>query len=193
MKSVCVFCGSQRGHDPVYAAAARETGETLARQGITLVYGGGSVGLMGIVADAALEAGGTVVGVIPDFLDKLEAGHNGLTEKIIVETMHQRKALMASRSEGFIALPGGLGTMDELFEILTWAQLGLHTHPIGLLNVAGYYDALLALLDSMRDTRFVSPRNRNLLLADTDLTQLLGLMKSSQSAPDDKLLDYNKL
>ncbi len=145
MKSLCVYCGSSSGSDPAYAAAARELGQLLAAQQIELIYGGGRVGLMGTLADAVLDAGGRVQGVIPQSLADREVAHHGLTQLHIVETMHQRKALMAELSDGFLALPGGLGTFEELFEIWTWAQLGMHGKPIGLLNVAGYFDLLEAI------------------------------------------------
>jgi uncharacterized protein (TIGR00730 family) len=144
---VCIFCGSLRGSRPSYADAARRVGVALARQGYGLVYGGGRVGLMGVIADAALAEGGRVVGVIPDPLVARELAHTGLTEQHIVRDMHERKALMARLSAGFLTLPGGIGTFEEFFEILTWAALGLHRKPIGILNVDGYFDPLLALLD----------------------------------------------
>jgi uncharacterized protein (TIGR00730 family) len=165
---VCVFCGSRVGSRPVYAEAARRLGAALAGRGLGLVYGGGAVGLMGVIADAALAAGGEVVGVIPRKLSSKEVAHAGLTELHVVGTMHERKALMADRADGFIALPGGYGTCDELFEIVTWAQLGLHQKPIGLLNVAGYFAPLLAWCDHMVAEGFLKPEYRELLLvADT--------------------------
>jgi uncharacterized protein (TIGR00730 family) len=144
--SVCVYCGSRAGTDPVFAQAARAVGAEIGRRGWELVYGGGKVGLMGVVADAVLENGGRVVGVIPRILMEREVGHRGLHELHVVETMHQRKQMMAERSSVFIALPGGIGTMEELFEVWTWRQIGYHDQPIGLLNVSGYYDALLSFL-----------------------------------------------
>lgn len=182
MKSICVFCGANPGTDPRYAQAAFETGRTLAERGITLVFGGGKVGLMGATADGALSAGGRVVGVIPDFLRSRELSHPGVEEMIITQTMHQRKQRMAELSEGFIALPGGLGSMDELFEILTWAQLELHSCPVGLLNVSGYYDPLLAMLDRMREEGFLNPVNRGLLLASDSLDPLLAQMEARAAA-----------
>jgi len=146
-RAICVFCGSSPGADPLYAETAQAVGIEIARRGWTLVYGGGSVGLMGILADAALEAGGRVVGVIPRFLYEWEVGHDGLTELEIVETLTERKVRMGDLSDAFLSLPGGIGTMDELFEALSWAQLGLETKPNGLLNVNGYYDGLIAFLD----------------------------------------------
>jgi hypothetical protein len=144
--SVCVYCGSRAGTDPVFAQAARAVGAEIGRRGWELVYGGGKVGLMGVVADAVLENGGRVVGVIPRILMEREVGHRGLHELHVVDTMHQRKQMMAERSSVFIALPGGIGTMEELFEVWTWRQIGYHDQPIGLLNVSGYYDALLSFL-----------------------------------------------
>src|SRR4051812_49148308 len=144
---VCVFCGSNPGARPEYAAAARAVGRALAERGRGLVYGGGNVGLMGVCADAALAAGGEVIGVIPDALQTAEVAHGGLTRLHVVRTMHERKALMADLSDAFAALPGGFGTLDELFEILTWAQLGIHAKPVAILNVAGFFDPLLAMLD----------------------------------------------
>jgi uncharacterized protein (TIGR00730 family) len=168
MKSVCVFCGSRPGRDPVHAAAAAALGGELARRGLTLVYGGGRVGLMGVVADAARAAGGPTVGVIPDALALKEVAHAGLTELHVVGSMHERKALMADRADAFAALPGGYGTCDELFEILTWAQLGLHQKPVGLLNTNGFFDGLLAWLGRLADEGFLTPSCLDrLLVADT--------------------------
>jgi uncharacterized protein (TIGR00730 family) len=165
---ICVFCGSQVGARPAYAEAARRVGAALARHGLGLVYGGGRVGLMGLVADAVLAAGGRVFGVIPEPLSQKEIAHDGLTELAVVPGMHERKALMAARSAGFLALPGGVGTLEEFFEILTWAVLGLHNKPIGLLNVAGYYDPLLRLLDHAVSERFVRPQHLALLKVSDD-------------------------
>jgi uncharacterized protein (TIGR00730 family) len=173
MKSVCVFCGSSAGESPCYAESARRLGRLLARRGLELVYGGGSVGLMGVLADAALGAGGRVLGVIPDRLAKREIMHLGLTELRIVRSMHERKAVMAEASDAFVALPGAFGTMDELFEILTWGQLGEHEKPIGLVNVAGYFDPLLDFLQRMTAERFLKPKHRDLLLVDEDECALL--------------------
>lgn len=170
---LCVFTGSAVGRDAVYAAAATALGQRLAARRICLVYGGGRVGLMGVLADAALAAGGEVVGVIPGFLEAREVGHTGLTQLHIVPTMHERKALMASRADAFLALPGGLGTLDELFEIFTWAQLGLHDKPIGLLNVAGYFDGLITLVDHMVAEGFVKPETRARLLVASEADALL--------------------
>jgi uncharacterized protein (TIGR00730 family) len=178
VNNVCVFCGSQGGKPAVYADAARKLGTLLAGRGLGLVYGAGHVGLMGILADAALAKGGRVVGVIPQDLVDRELAHTGLTELIVVDTMHQRKALMAERSDAFIALPGGYGTLDETFEILTWAQLGYHNKPVGLLNVAGYFDGLLAWLDHAGHEGFLRSKHRDLLTVDVDAERLLDRLGS---------------
>jgi uncharacterized protein (TIGR00730 family) len=164
----CIYCGSAVGIRPEYAAIAKTVGQALARHGVGLVYGGGRVGLMGIVADAVLSDGGKVIGVIPKLLATAEVAHDGLTELHIVADMHERKALMARRSSAFLTLPGGIGTFEEFFETLTWAALGLHQKPMGVLNVAGYFDPLLALLNHGVAERFVRPHNLELLLVATD-------------------------
>jgi len=171
--SICVFCGSARGDDPRYAAAAVALGREIARRGWTLVYGGGSVGLMGLVADAALEAGGEVIGVIPRFLYEWEVAHDDLTELEIVETLTERKVRMGDLADAFLTLPGGIGTLDEAFEVLSWAQLGLERKPNGLLNVAGYYDPLLEFLDRATGEGFVKAKHRALLVAGSDAGALL--------------------
>ncbi len=184
MTNVCVFCGSALGSNPVYAAAARELGRTLADRNIGLVYGGGCVGLMGEVATAALAAGGEVLGVIPHALAHKEIALAECTELIVVDTMHVRKALMADRSDAFVALPGGYGTCDELFEILTWGQLGIHNKPVGLLNVAGFFTPLLGWLDHVVGEGLLKPKHRDLLLvADTvpDLLAKLAAWTPSES------------
>lgn len=168
MKSVCVFCGSSPGNNPVYAAAAKDMGQAIARRGLTLVYGGGRVGLMGIVADAALAAGGIVHGIIPAMLDKKEVGHSRLTHLEIVDTMHERKARMAELSDGFIAMPGGIGTLEEIFEIWTWSQLGIHAKPLGFLDIAGYYAPLDAFLDGIVAAGFLRPTHRAMAHLHTD-------------------------
>ncbi|CAA9477039.1 MAG: Lysine decarboxylase family [uncultured Rubrobacteraceae bacterium] len=173
MNSICVFCGSSPGSDPAYAEAARLLGRTLVERNITLVYGGGHVGLMGVVADAALGAGGEAIGVMPKALVEREIGHTGLTKLHVVHSMHERKALMSELSDGFIALPGGNGTLEEFFEALTWAQLGEHDKPCGLLNVAGYYDPLLAVFDRMVDRAFLKEEHRRLVLVEEDPPALL--------------------
>jgi uncharacterized protein (TIGR00730 family) len=164
IKRLCVFCGSSTGDRPGYVAAARELGTTLARQGIGLVYGGASVGLMGAVADAALTAGGEVIGVIPEALVRKEVAHGGPVDLRIVGSMHERKAMMAELSCGFVALPGGIGTLEELFEIWTWAQLGHHRKPCALLNVGGFYDPLIAFLDGIVERRFLKAEHRGMLI-----------------------------
>lgn len=177
--AVAVYCGSSMGRRPEYRAAAEEVGAALAARGIELVYGGGNVGLMGVVADATLAAGGRVCGVIPDCLVRWEVAHTGLTEQHVVDTMHQRKQLMADRAAGFIALPGGIGTLEELFEVYTWVQIGLHARPLGLLNVAGYYDHLLAFLDHATAEGLFRPEHRARLLVDTEVHRLLDRMAAN--------------
>ncbi len=177
---VCVFCGSNTGRDERHTRAAEQLGRLLAQRHITVVYGGGRVGLMGVVADAALEAGGDVIGVIPRALDTRELAHDGLTEMHVVETMHQRKALMADLSDGFVALPGGLGTGDEFFEIVTWAQLGIHHKPCALLNVAGFFDPLIEYLDHCVDQGFVWPEHRRLVLVARHPADVLEQMYAYQ-------------
>jgi uncharacterized protein (TIGR00730 family) len=176
MRRLCVFCGSSAGGQPIYADHARRLGTALAARSVGLVYGGGHIGLMGILADAVLGAGGEVIGVIPQALVDKELAHRGLTELRVVASMHERKALMADLADGFAALPGGFGTGDEFFEILSWAQLGLHAKPIGLLNVAGYFDALLAWLDHTVREGFVKPIHRRLLLEACEPERLLDLL-----------------
>jgi uncharacterized protein (TIGR00730 family) len=189
LRSICVFCGSSKGAWPEYAAAAKATGQLLAERGIRLVYGGGNVGLMGVLADAALAAGGEAVGVIPQMLVDKELAHRGLTELRIVGSMHERKALMADLSDAFLALPGGLGTLEELCEILTWAQLGIHTKPCGCLNVLGYYDILFKLLDHAVGERFLHPGQRRLVLSSAEPQQLLTLLEQHQPVADAKWFD----
>jgi uncharacterized protein (TIGR00730 family) len=173
VRSACVFCGSRSGTEPAYDEAARELGRTLAAENITLVYGGGRVGLMGVVAEAALGAGGEVVGVIPQALLEREIAHTGLTDLRVVGSMHERKALMSELSEGFIALPGGTGTLEEFFEVLTWAQLGEHRKPCALLNAGRYYDPLLVLFDHMVAKGFLSEEHRAMVLVETEPEALL--------------------
>jgi len=192
VQSICVFCGSNSGHDPAYEWAARSLGETLAQAGITLVYGGGHVGLMGVVANAALGAGGEVVGVIPKSLVEREISHKDLTDLHIVGSMHERKAMMSELSEGYIALPGGTGTLEEFFEVLTWAQLGEHGKPCGLLNVAGYHDPLLALFDHMVDNGFLSKTNRSIVLVETEPTVLLGRFEEYSPPQTAKWIDKSE-
>jgi uncharacterized protein (TIGR00730 family) len=171
--SICIYCGSRTGADPAFADAAREVGTLIGERGWHLVYGGGRAGLMGIVADAALAAGATVTGVIPASLMDRELGHPRLTELHVVETMHQRKTMMAERADAFLALPGGIGTFEELFEAWTWRQLGYHDKPLGLLNVAGYYDRLLSFIEDVTTQGFVAQPQKDLLEVDADAAPLL--------------------
>ena len=173
IKSVCVFCGSSIGAKDSYAEGARALGREIARRGLTLVYGGGSVGLMGVIADAALEAGGAVHGVIPQSLESKEVGHKGLTRKDVVTTMHERKARMEALSDAFIAMPGGIGTYEEIFEIWTWAQLGFHAKPVALLNVQGFFDPLTDFIEHAARQGFLTEADRDLLHVDADPERLL--------------------
>jgi hypothetical protein len=197
MRRLCVFCGSNAGHDPRYRAGAEQLGRLLAERGIELVYGGGNVGLMGAVADACLAAGGTVIGVIPEALvGKEVAGrhvdHRALTQLEVVDSMHTRKARMAELADGFIALPGGFGTFEEFCEILTWGQLGFHAKPVGLLNVNGFYDPLLALFDHAVQEGFLREQNRAMALAETDLERLLDAMAAYRAEPVSKWLQEER-
>lgn len=182
LTSVCVFCGSSVGTRPEYAAVARKLGALLAASGMRLVYGGANRGLMGVLADACLEAGGQITGVMPRFLFDREIAHRGLADLRVVESMHQRKALMADLSEGFIALPGGFGTFEEFLECLTWTQLGLQRKPCGVVNVLGYYDPLLALAARATEDGFAWPEHRDLILSSDDPASLLTAM-SKQRIP----------
>ena len=186
MKRICVFCGSNAGARSEYAEAARALATVLAERKLGIVYGGGNVGLMGVLADAALARGGEVIGVIPRKLVEREVAHRGVTELRIVETMHERKALMNDLSDAFLALPGGFGTLDEFFEVLTWSQLGFHGKPCALLNVAGYYDGMLAMLDHAVAERFLRPAHRELVIADTDPLRLLQRLSAFVPAPKGK-------
>jgi uncharacterized protein (TIGR00730 family) len=178
MKRVCVFCGANAGTRAEYGLAAQGLAGVLARRGLGLVYGGGNVGLMGTLADSMLQAGGEVIGVIPQHLVAKEVAHRGVTKLHIVDTMHQRKAMMNEMSDAFIALPGGFGTLEEFFEILTWSQLGILRKPSGLLNVSGYYDDLLAMMDHAVAEGFLLPANRKLVIADTDADVLVQRLAS---------------
>ena len=173
----CVFCGSNSGVNPAFAAAAADLARCLAGAGIGIVYGGGKVGLMGVLADAALAEGGEVIGVIPRMLVDREIAHRGLTELRVVGSMHERKALMADISDGFIAMPGGFGTLDEFCEILTWTQLGLQQKPIGILNVDGFFDRLLDAFDHAVAEQFVKPKHRDMIVTDRDVTSLIDRMR----------------
>ena len=192
MKSVCLYLGSSPGARPEYEAVVRQLATTIAHRNMTLVYGGGNVGLMGVAANAALEAGGEVIGVIPADIAEKEVGHYGLTELQVVGSMHERKMRMAKLADGIIALPGGLGTLEELFEMLTWSQLGFHNKPIGLVNVAGYFDLLLAFLDHSVEERFVKQAHRDLLLMDRDPELLLDRMVGYEPPVIDKWLDLDR-
>jgi uncharacterized protein (TIGR00730 family) len=189
MKRICVFCGSNAGARSEYAEAARALATVLAERKLGIVYGGGNVGLMGVLADAALARGGEVIGVIPQKLVDKEVAHRGVTKLLVVETMHERKALMNDLSDAFLALPGGFGTLDEFFEVLTWSQLGFHGKPCALLNVAGYYDGMLAMLDHAVTERFLRPAHRELVIADTDPLRLLQRLSAFVPAPKGKWSD----
>jgi uncharacterized protein (TIGR00730 family) len=189
MRRICVFCGSSPGTNPAYLESARAMGRTLAARGIGLVYGGGSVGLMGALADAALAGGGEVIGVIPQVVRIRELAHGGLTALHVVGSMHERKAKMAELAQGFVALPGGLGTLEELAEILTWAQLGLHARPIGLLDVAGYWSHVVAFLDRAVQEGFVPPANRQLLTVAEDPGALLDRFEAWQPPRVERWID----
>lgn len=178
MHRICVFCGANSGHRPVFVERARELGRLLARRGIELVYGGGNVGLMGAVADGALSEGGRVIGVIPRALLEKELGHRGVQELIVVASMHERKAKMAELAQAFVALPGGFGTLDEICEVLTWTQLGFHEKPCGFLDVEGYWQPLLAMFDSAVANGFLRTDNRSLVLANEDADVLLEALAS---------------
>ncbi len=190
--SICVYCGSRHGANPAYTAAARALGTAIGARAWQLVYGGGIVGLMGEVANATLAAGGRVIGVIPESLKKLEVGHLGLHELHVVPTMHVRKQMMAERADAFIALPGGVGTLEELYEVWTWRQLGYHDQPIGLLNVNGYYDHLLRFMDHSVAEGFLSASQQSSVLVDTDPESLL-LKLAAQAAASTTPDDFSKV
>ena len=185
MKSICVYCGSNFNGDPVLRNAIAALATILVAEKITLIYGGGSVGVMGVIADDVLDKKGEVIGVIPQFLMDKEVGHKGLTEMIITENMHQRKQKMADLSDGFIILPGGFGTLEEFFEVLTWLQLGLHAKPIGVLNVNGFYDPLFMQLDVMVKNRFLKQTNRDLVFNETNAAVLVHKMQNFIAEPDE--------
>ena len=186
LRSITVFCGSSDGNDPDFMEQAHQLGHYFANNNIRLVYGGAQVGIMGAIADAVLEADGEVIGVIPEFLSAKEIQHQKLTELFVVDTMHERKAKMNALCDGVIALPGGYGTLEELFEMLTWGQLGLHQKPIGVLNVNGYFDHLLALIKHMENNRLLSKVNREMLLFDDSINGLIQQMHNYQPAKVDK-------
>lgn len=193
IQSICLFCGSSKGTRGAYEQAACELGRTLAQRDIALVYGGGNVGLMGIAADAALAAGGRVIGVIPGFLREKELAHQGLSELHVTQTMHERKALMEDLSGGFVALPGGFGTYDELFEMLTWGQLSVHSKPIGLLNVDGFFDPLLAMIRHGVAEGFVAEGNLQLFVVAATIDELLAKMNAYRPAPVNKWLSHDRI
>ncbi|HQS05143.1 MAG: Rossman fold protein, TIGR00730 family [Sphingobacteriales bacterium 17-39-43] len=185
MKAISVFCGSNFDGNPVLLKAVNDLADAMVEKEISLVFGGGRVGVMGLIADAVLKRGGKAIGVIPQFLMDKEVGHTGLTELIITENMHQRKQKMADLSDGVITMPGGFGTMEEFFEVLTWLQLGIHGNPIGLLNVDGFYDPLLLQIDLMVEKKFLKPLNRELVLSDHDPKTLIERMEKFDSKPDE--------
>jgi uncharacterized protein (TIGR00730 family) len=185
MKSICVYCGSNFNGDPQLQKAIEALASTMVVQHINLVYGGGSVGVMGVIANEILRLGGTVTGVIPQFLMDKEVGHTGLTEMLVTENMHQRKQKMADLADGFIILPGGFGTLEELFEVLTWLQLGLHAKPIGVLNINGFYDHLFLQMDVMVEHRFLKQTNRDLVFNEVEADVLVNKMKNFTAAPDE--------
>jgi uncharacterized protein (TIGR00730 family) len=189
MRRICVFCGSSSGSRPEYRAAAEEMGAELVRRNLGLVYGGGNVGLMGIIADAVLRAGGEAQGVIPEHITAREVGHNGLTKLHVVHSMHERKALMADLSDAFIAMPGGFGTLEEFCEVLTWSQLGLHAKPCGILNVLGFYTPLLRMFDHAVEERFLKQENRALVLAHQSAAELLRALEEWRPTHVEKWLD----
>jgi uncharacterized protein (TIGR00730 family) len=192
ISSLCVFCGSSTGSNPTIRSATVELGELLVARGVSLVYGGGSVGLMGLLADTVLAAGGKVTGIIPRRLFSLEVAHTGLTELVEVDSMHDRKALMYQRADAFCALPGGLGTLEELAEIATWAQLGLHTKPIGVLNADGFWDPLLGLLDRAVGDQLLKPRNRALIVDHHEPAGLLDALVGYEVRPEPKWIDLDQ-
>lgn len=193
MKHICVFCGANTGSDPLYAQVATEVGRHIAEQHYTLVYGAGNVGLMGVIADAVMAHGGQATGVIPEFLQKWEVAHDNLDELIITQTMHERKAIMAERADAFVALPGGYGTLDELFEILTWRQLHLHQKPIGLLNVKGYFDPLLQMVDRMKEEGFLRAENHQLILSANTVGDLFAQLSQQATQLGSMAVDTSKV
>jgi uncharacterized protein (TIGR00730 family) len=185
MNSICIFCGANFNGDPILKQTVEQLAGIMVNRDITLVFGGGKVGMMGLLADAVLSRGGKAIGVIPQFLMDKEVGHTGLTELHIVDNMHQRKQLMSDLCNGIIMLPGGFGTLEEFFEVLTWLQLGLHNKPIGVLNVNGFYDFLLKQMDVMVEQKFLKPANRKLVLTSDDAIELVNLMEDFDAKPDE--------
>jgi uncharacterized protein (TIGR00730 family) len=183
LKNIAVYCGSSEGTESIYKDQAELLGKTLAENNVTLVYGGAQIGIMGIVADAVMQNGSKTIGVIPKFLCSKEVAHTGLTELIITESMHDRKLKMLELSDAMIALPGGFGTMEELFEVLTWAQLGLHTKPIGVLNVDGFYDDLINLVDKMKKKEFLKPEHQEMLVVSDNISELLDQLEEYVAPP----------
>ncbi len=193
MQAILVYCGANPGTKPIYKETAEKLGKVLAENNIRLIYGGGSVGLMGVVADSVLANNGQVTGIIPHFLDRMEVGHKNLPEMHKVETMHERKALMETLCDGIITLPGGYGSMDELFEILSWSQLGLHQKPVGLLNVNGFYDHLLKQLDVMVEEGFLKAENRNLVIESDNIEDLMRKMSNFKASYHKKWLNSEQI
>lgn len=189
MKSVAVFCASAYGNDPIYRTSAFSTGKVLAQRGLDVLYGGSRLGLMGDLANGALEAGGKVIGVLPEFLRDREVAHLGISELVLVKSMHERKKILNERSDAILTLPGGFGTMEEFFELLTWSQLGLHSKPIGILNVNGVYDPLISLFDRMVDEGFVRSESRSLVIIESDLPILLDAMDGYVAPVKAKVMD----
>ena len=185
MKAICVFCGANFNGDPLLKQAVELLADVMVSKDITLVYGGGNVGVMGLLADAVMDRGGKVIGIIPQFLMDKEVGHKGITELRIVENMHQRKQKMADLSDGFVILPGGFGTLEEFFEVLTWLQLGLHAKPIGVLNVNGFYDPLFQQMEMMVKHRFLKQKNRDLVFNETSASVLIDKMSNFNALPDE--------
>jgi len=181
LKNICVYCGSNAGNDPIYTAQAQALGRALVERGLGLVYGGSRVGIMGVVADAVLQAGGRAIGVLPEALMQKELAHKGLTELHVVASMHERKTMMAAKADAFVAMPGGIGTLEEIFEVWTWAQLGFHNKPCGLLNVAGFYDKLAGFLDHAAASGFMQPQHRDMLAVESDPHRLLDRFASYEA------------
>jgi hypothetical protein len=193
MKTICVYCGSSDGKDPAFKQSARDLGEEMVKRNIGLVYGGASIGVMGEIANTVMAGGGSVIGIIPKGIADKEVAHSGLTELIIVKSMHERKAKMAELSDGFISLPGGLGTLEELFEVLTWAQLGFHHKPSGLLNIKGYYDHLIKFLENAVEQDFVKQIHTDMLLKETDPAKLIEEMLAYTPLITNKWIDKDEI
>jgi len=192
MKSIAVFCGSSNDADPLYIEQARQMGRLLAQRHKRLIYGGATIGLMGILADSVLEAGGKVIGVMPEFLKDKEIAHESLNDMVMVDNMHERKVKMHELADAFITLPGGFGTLEEFFETLTWGQLGLHRKPMGLLNVNGYFNQLFAFIDRINRERFIKTKHRDMILTADDPLELLRVMEAYEAPSTEKLLDISR-